>query len=501
MSEEETVLLAIQEGQPDHVTVVQAHQYVENQEVENEGMAQQETVASNESGTAGDILIATEVLTSGVENAQDVVVRADSGAVSEQGEEVQVSSAEGKKDLKRKQTSDKRRSNKRVKQSVEEDNPEVVHFEELNLKDEESDDEYNCCEYRGYVMGVGPKEFKKRVTAAIDVWSESISRSEDSGTTQPCPQQNCNVELQEAEVKVHIDSHVKDSDKFVCPDKDCTFEHTSWNEMRTHLSRHRGKFTFGTWKCDQQGCQQSFTRKLHLKRHVMFKHFYESIARSLADEYSTGGDSELKIKVLNTIPQSVKKFKKRSSKDKKEKKPSFPGKKYLRCVKCNAVFKTMPDVDAHMEKHVIRIKCTECDAYFDDEAQLKSHVKENHSRMLHTNRCQLCSYSCLNSADLKTHMYSHENTVFECDLCGRVCANPKTLKSHRMRKHPDLFQNKNLVCIYCGMVFANDVLLQDHIRNKHKMRLNGQRRVNRREELKFPCNHCGFVANRQSSLQ
>ncbi|XP_072013902.1 uncharacterized protein [Amphiura filiformis] len=283
--------------------------------------------------------------------------------------------------------------------------------------------------------------------------------------------------------------------------KNATTEHESWNEMRTHISRHRGKFMFGSWKCNQEGCHQTFTRKLHLKRHVMFKHFYENVARLLAQEYSpasTTEDSQIKIKVMNTTPQSLKKFKKRS-KAKKEKKS--PSKKYLRCVKCNAEFKTMPDVDAHMERHIIRIKCTECEAYFDDEALLKNHVKENHSRMLHTNRCQLCSYSCLNSADLKTHMYSHENTVFECDLCGRVCANPKTLKSHRMRKHPDLFQNKNLVCIYCGMVFANDVLLQDHIRNKHKMRLNGQRRVNRREELKFPCNHCGFVANRQTSLQ
>ena len=402
----------------------------------------------------------------------------------------------GKKDAKRKRAVDKKKGNKKAKRSVEDDDSESVHIEELNLMEEESDGEYNCCEYKGYVMGVGPKEFKRRVSEAVEDWVQTVSPSEDQVVSRSCSEDGCDISIPDTELQVHLDAHVRGSNLFQCPDKDCNFENANWAEMRGHITRHRGKFLFGSWKCQQEGCSQSFTRKLHLKRHVMFKHFYENIAKMLASEYTPAGDQKVK-KLQIQAPQTLKKFKKRS-KVKKDKKSQ---KKYLRCVKCNAVFKTMADVDEHLAKHIVRIKCTECDGYFDDEAQLKSHVKENHSRMLHTNRCQLCSYSCLNSADLKTHMYSHENTVFECDLCGRVCANPKTLKSHRMRKHPDLFHNKNLVCVYCNTVFSNDVLLQDHIRNKHKMRLNGQRRINRREELKFPCNHCGYVANRQSSLE
>ena len=381
--------------------------------------------------------------------------------------------------------------------------------------DTDEDYDYEICEYNGHVMAVKPHVFHDEVSEAVSKWeAEWTSKEADDIVAKPCTTEGCNAKVPDRDIDIHNQCHKEDNSAFVCPHKSCDYEHEDWQNVRTHISKtHRSLLEI--WKCDQPECGKQFTRWISLRRHIMYKHIYESTSQMLSLQYPpTAEDESKKVKHIKRDEQDIplmphKKPRRKPvvghpKKPKKiVKKETIPKNKPLKCDKCCATYKGENALKEHMEKHtqVIYTKCAECEEYFTEDKVLQKHVKDNHGQLLHTHRCSLCSYTSSYVSDLKIHGYTHQDTKFECDVCHQVCANPKTLRSHRMRKHPDMYENKNLICSFCGDSCPNEVLLQDHARDKHHLRLNGAKRINTKEELRFPCQLCDYTGRKQKSLE
>lgn len=385
--------------------------------------------------------------------------------------------------------------------------------------DTDEDYEYEVCEYNGHAMAIKPQVFHDEVKDAVSKWETEWTKKEaDDAVTTQCPREGCSVDVAARDLEVHAQSHTgEDAVPLTCPHGDCGYEHDEWQNVRTHISKmHRSLLE--VWKCDQQYCDKQFSRWVSLRRHIMYKHIYESTSEILALQHALRDeDKEKKVKTIKRVeselPPSVRKkprrkaiiaqAKKKALEKRLAPKKEVPKNKVLKCHRCLATYKGEEALKEHMERHsqVIYTKCAECDEYFTEDNDLQRHLKENHGQLLHTHRCPLCSYTSSYISDLKIHGYTHQDTKFDCDCCGLVCANPKTLRSHRMRKHPDQYEDKRLVCSFCGNTCPNEVLLQDHARDKHHLRLNGSKRVNTKEQLRFPCTLCDYVGRKQKSLE
>lgn len=159
------------------------------------------------------------------------------------------------------------------------------------------------------------------------------------------------------------------------------------------------------------------------------------------------------------------------------------------CVKCDAVFKTLPGVKKHLQSHWGEDpqQCSQCGKYFLSLSELAKHTMK-HDRVC-SYRCTLCSeiferldalrqhyvdahkfrgpYQCSHCnkthkdlGAMVSHMGTHsEDRPFQCSQC------PKRFKQRSaMTIHEKLHSgDKPFLCEECGKCFSNNIQLQRHL--------------------------------------
>jgi len=221
------------------------------------------------------------------------------------------------------------------------------------------------------------------------------------------------------EKQSQVNNHMKARGKYhndrcpLCPD----VQFKSWQEHREHVAQvHGGNFVF---RC--RYCPKVFETDTLKRRHMSTAHSVNS------------GDNDQQKVVCEHCGKSV--FKKHYSKHVQ----GVHGTKKLQCSQCTSVFK--------------------------EEAALKRHVKELHTKMT----CEVCGkvfpYRSYQRHYLRQHTPEHLKP-FKCDICvplrGFICR--QDLSEH-MNTHT---MDRPHVCQICSAAFRSSGNLCAHIRGTDK---------------------------------
>ena len=109
-------------------------------------------------------------------------------------------------------------------------------------------------------------------------------------------------------------------------------------------------------------------------------------------------------------------------------------------------------------------KCSQCDYFFETEANLKRHLKEVHERTKEY-FCSDCDESFFELRKLKAHVKTvHEGkNQYECEICKITLASESILKHHVRTVHEGFRPHKCPKCDYCASA-------KNHIK-KHLLRI------------------------------
>lgn len=135
------------------------------------------------------------------------------------------------------------------------------------------------------------------------------------------------------------------------------------------------------------------------------------------------------------------------------------------CTKCGVVISKKKMV-RHMatEHDIIMADCTICYKLFENETDLKDHLKESHAENTHC--CSVCGNGFSNERALRAHLYSH--SLFHCNSCSLSFENIKCHKYHQKQcsiaKHPSF---QHFICDLCGVTYNRKPSLRIHIIQKH----------------------------------
>ncbi|XP_055614111.1 zinc finger protein 182-like isoform X2 [Uranotaenia lowii] len=121
-----------------------------------------------------------------------------------------------------------------------------------------------------------------------------------------------------------------------------------------------------------------------------------------------------------------------------------------------------PHVEGHMNRHngVTPYTCDSCGTQFYSKANLRSHVKRNHSSE-DPIPCEHCEKVLVSRIAYKNHLWAvHAERKFECKVCKL-----KVLTKHTLNIHMDIHnQKRDFVCNYCGKRFLRRFVLRIHLR-------------------------------------
>ena len=164
-----------------------------------------------------------------------------------------------------------------------------------------------------------------------------------------------------------------------------------------------------------------------------------------------------------------------------QKETKSQGKSY-RCIKCQAVFSTLPTLRDHLQKHEFR--CALCLKTFLSKALLKKHLKRVHSSEQKINtefNCDFCGDKFKKSRPRDRHVFYNHSTnptsFHMCEKCGKYFFDKQDLLDHFKSVHEKCTK---FVCEECGYVCDRKGTLDGHIRQKH-----------RQEGTEITCEQCG----------
>ena len=142
----------------------------------------------------------------------------------------------------------------------------------------------------------------------------------------------------------------------------------------------------------------------------------------------------------------------------------FPNDSQLRCHLCQKVYVTAVGLEKHMEKHSIRLICSQCGKNFKDPKTLRWH-EETHQKSLEERRNHQCPYPD----------------------CGQKFITKQACENHIGMKHQKVI---SCYCNYpnCDKGFYTKKAYYEHLRNTHS-------------ERRFSCEQCNFKAKTKSALR
>ena len=119
-------------------------------------------------------------------------------------------------------------------------------------------------------------------------------------------------------------------------------------------------------------------------------------------------------------------------------------------------------------------KCLPCDKMFQDESELKVHVKKIHLKIKEY-FCDKCDKSFSGKSYLNGHLSTHLENDMPCYICGAKLSKKKYLIKHIKSSHtgtvkkPQIKQKlpDQLPCHVCGKLFNSNKNLRLHDRRRH----------------------------------
>ncbi|XP_054744915.1 zinc finger protein 91-like [Anastrepha obliqua] len=160
----------------------------------------------------------------------------------------------------------------------------------------------------------------------------------------------------------------------------------------------------------------------------------------------------------------------------------------LTCSQCPRTFKTIFDLNFHINKHrplsEKRIfPCPQCDRKFQTKGYVARHVKFVHED-IRPFICEECGEGTRTEATLREHMLTHTDLApFECEICKKGFKNRA-----RLKKHMDIHSTSKHICSECGLKLNSRVTLNLHM-------------LVHSDVMRHKCDYCGRAFKRAKTLK
>lgn len=249
------------------------------------------------------------------------------------------------------------------------------------------------------------------------------------------------------------------------------------------------------WQCDV--CQNRFTRKDHLQKHVSAVHMkvrpfdckqcgqkFSQKHHLRAHTLARHEDDKIAAKAF-ACQQCPKRFT-RSDHLERHVESVHEKRKAFECTVCQTQFGRKH----HLSKHILAVHakvkpygCHLCDQSFIQRHHLGSHIMQAHQPPVHeeldgtkTYVCAICSHRFKRKDHLKKHVETvHEKTrAFACQICDKRFGQKYHLAIHVSAVHEG---KKPYECTMCAHKSARKSGLQRHMKTVHNM-ANAQQSVN-----------------------
>ena len=197
-------------------------------------------------------------------------------------------------------------------------------------------------------------------------------------------------------------------------------------------------------------CNQTFTRKRNLKRHIAIVHEGSKNYKCNKCDEAFADASKLrkhKKSIHNIEPEKPTPFNdKGSSFDMKDHVMIVnEGIKTYQCGICSKKLKSSSKLKVHVitvHEGLKNYKCEECNKCFGTQGVLTTHIERVHKRT-ETHVCELCGKSYNNPQNLVYHMKVHSGIKeFQCHYCGQEFFSKSCMQLHAKRIHEDFKPHK-----------------------------------------------------------
>jgi len=166
--------------------------------------------------------------------------------------------------------------------------------------------------------------------------------------------------------------------------------------------------------CNYWYCQQTFSKKSNLTRHLMRVH----------------GEGAIKVKVQSSNIEAKR--------------------KEFRCRQCDEVMyslkeKIRHELDVHdlviLEKSDsdLSYKCPICKVSQKTVESIKRHIQDHFQTNLSELTCRICKVQCKSKNRLQNHMLIHGEAKFPCNICGKKFHMMKYVRPHIKKAHKKIF--------------------------------------------------------------
>ena len=201
-----------------------------------------------------------------------------------------------------------------------------------------------------------------------------------------------------------------------CPHPDCIKYFSRPSRLQTHLLCHTGDKPYN---CTKVGCNKSYSRSAHLKRHMRQNH-------------NDGLDTSNAMPEENTLDELWK------------------------CNKCPKVFANKYSLHKHSKVHLdpLRYVCQYCNESFHKHHFLRSHITLEHNCENTGEKvaCSKCDKRFTFVSQMKRHFSRHHDKIkdYKCGSCDQTFTKWTSLRTHKSLIHPKSGKN---TCEVCNKIF------------------------------------------------